>query len=52
MADIEEIKEITERNLRAVISAEKQSKKNYDKGYYLGKSDALEHILELIKEGN
>jgi len=46
---IKEILEITERNLRTVISAEVKSKKQYDRGYYKGKTDALSHILDLMK---
>ena len=50
MAEITEIAEITKRNLKTVIMAEIKSKKNYDRGYYKGKTDALTHILELIEE--
>lgn len=49
-ATIEEITNITLRNLRVVKDCEIQSKTIYEKAYYKGKKDAIKHIAELLKE--
>lgn len=49
MRVLKELSAVTQRNLRAVILAEKQSKKEYEKGYFKGKTDALSHILDLME---
>jgi hypothetical protein len=49
MRVLEQLVAMTERNLRAVISAEKQSKKDFERGYYKGKTDALSHILDTLE---
>lgn len=51
MAGRAELIWITSRNLKAVKECEIKSKSTYEKAYFRGKSDSLEHFLSLLTEG-
>jgi hypothetical protein len=52
MAGETEILEISKRNLKAAKWCEKETNNIYAKGYFKGKQDAINHILQLMTEGH
>lgn len=52
MASKTEILKISTRNVKVAQECEKQTNNTYAKGYFKGKQDAINHIMQLMTEGD
>ena len=52
MAGKSEILKITKRNTEIARECEEKTNNTYAKGYFKGKQDAINHIMQLMTEGD